>query len=88
MSALLRYAQDVAWIHSERLGFDRDWYAARGLTWLVRAAEVALVRAIPLGTTIDVSTTVAGLPQGLGAPPDRRAPGRRRRSPSGPTPTG
>jgi acyl-CoA thioesterase FadM len=60
MSALLRYAQDVAWIHSERLGFDRDWYAARGLTWLVRAAEVALVRAIPLGTTIDVSTTVAG----------------------------
>ena len=59
-SALLRYAQDVAWIHSERLGFDRDWYAARGLTWLVRAARVVVLRAVPLGTTLDVSTTVDG----------------------------
>ena len=59
-SAMLRYAQDVAWIHSERLGFDRDWYAARGLTWLVRAAQVAILRPVPLGTTLDVSTTVAG----------------------------
>ena len=59
-SALLRYAQDVAWIHSERLGFDRDWYAARSLTWLVRAARVVVLRAIPLGTTLEVSTTVDG----------------------------
>jgi acyl-CoA thioesterase FadM len=57
---LLRYAQDVAWIHSERLGFDRDWYAARRLTWLVRAARVVVLRAVPLGTTLDVSTTVDG----------------------------
>ncbi len=59
-SVMLRYAQDVAWIHSERLGFDRDWYAARGLTWLVRAAQVTILRPVPLGTTLDVSTTVAG----------------------------
>ena len=59
-SAMLRYAQDVAWIHSERLGFDRDWYATRGLTWLVRAAQVTILRPVPLGTTLDVSTTVAG----------------------------
>jgi acyl-CoA thioesterase FadM len=59
-SALLRYAQDVAWIHSERLGFDRDWYAARGLTWLVRTARVVVLRPVPLGTTLDVSTTVDG----------------------------
>jgi acyl-CoA thioesterase FadM len=59
-SALLRYAQDVAWIHSERLGFDRDWYATRGLTWLVRAARVVVLRPVPLGTTLDVSTTVVG----------------------------
>lgn len=59
-AALLRYAQDVAWIHSERLGFDRDWYAARGLTWLVRTAKVVVLHAVPLGTTLDVSTTVDG----------------------------
>ncbi len=59
-SALLRYAQDVAWIHSERLGFDRDWYATRGLTWLVRAARVVVLRPVPLGTTLEVSTTVTG----------------------------
>ena len=59
-SAMLRYAQDVAWIHSERLGFDRDWYATRGLTWLVRAAQVTILCPVPLGTTLDVSTTVSG----------------------------
>ena len=59
-AALLRYAQDVAWIHSERLGFDRDWYATRGLTWLVRAARVVVLRPVPLGTTLEVSTTVTG----------------------------
>ena len=32
----LRFAQDLAWIHSESGGFGRDWYSERGLTWLVR----------------------------------------------------
>ena len=36
---LLRYAQDLAWLHSAALGFDRAWYGEHGLTWLVRAAE-------------------------------------------------
>ena len=35
-SVLLRYAQDVAWHHSTSRGFDRAWYAERGLAWLVR----------------------------------------------------
>ena len=59
-SALLRYAQDVAWIHSERLGFDRAWYASRGLTWLVRAAALEILRPAPLGTVLEVTTTVTG----------------------------
>ena len=59
-SALLRYAQDVAWIHSERLGFGREWYAARGLAWVVRAAELAMLEPIPLGTTLVVATAVTG----------------------------
>jgi acyl-ACP thioesterase len=59
-SALLRYAQDVAWRHSEQLGFDRDWYRRRGLGWVVRGVELELDAAIPLGTTLRVSTAVVG----------------------------
>ena len=59
-SSLLRYAQDVAWIHSEELGFDREWYTSRGLAWVVRAAELGILQAVPLGTTLSVSTRITG----------------------------
>jgi acyl-ACP thioesterase len=59
-SALLRYAQDVAWRHSEQLGFDRAWYQQRGLGWVVRGVELELAAPIPLGTTLRVSTAVVG----------------------------
>jgi acyl-ACP thioesterase len=59
-SALLRYAQDVAWAHSEALGFDRAWYAERGLAWLVRAAELVVLGPVPLGSSVDVVTSVVG----------------------------
>jgi acyl-CoA thioesterase FadM len=59
-SALLRYAQDVAWIHSERLGFDRTWYAARDLAWVVRAIELAILEPLPLGRVLALSTAVTG----------------------------
>ena len=59
-AAWLRYAQDVAWIHSERLGFDRSWYLERGLAWVVRAAEVAVLRPVATGATIEVTTRVTG----------------------------
>lgn len=59
-SALLRYAQDVAWAHSEVLGFNRAWYAERELAWLVRAAELEILAPVPLGTTLDVDTSVVG----------------------------
>ncbi len=48
-SALLRYAQDIAWVHSERMGFDRDWYATRDLAWVVRAVELAILEPLRLG---------------------------------------
>jgi acyl-ACP thioesterase len=57
-SVLLRYAQDIAWAHSESLGFDRAWYRERGLAWLVRAAELEVVAPIPMGVTLDVTTEV------------------------------
>ena len=60
-SAMLRYTQDVAWVHSERLGFDRAWYAARDLAWVVRAVELAILEPLPLGQSITLTTAVTGL---------------------------
>ncbi len=59
-SGLLRYAQDVAWQHSEANGFDRPWYESRGLAWLVRGAELEVLRPIPLGADLEVTTAVVG----------------------------
>jgi acyl-ACP thioesterase len=57
-SGYLRYAQDLAWIHSDGAGFGRDWYRDRGLTWLVRAIELDIVEDVAYGTEMDVSTEV------------------------------
>ncbi len=59
-SVLLRYAQDVAWHHSASRGFGRAWYADRGLSWLVRAAEVAVLAPIEVGSEIEGTTRVVG----------------------------
>jgi acyl-CoA thioesterase FadM len=59
-SALLRYAQDVAWRHSEDLGFDRIWYTQRGRWWVVRSVDLAVLAPIPMGQTLRVSTAVIG----------------------------
>jgi acyl-ACP thioesterase len=59
-SGLLRYAQDVAWRHSEAVGFDRAWYAERGLGWVVRAAQLEVLRPAPLGAELDMTTKVLG----------------------------
>ena len=68
-SSLLRYAQDIAWIHSEGLGFTRAWYAERNLAWVVRSAELVILAQLPLGGTIALSTAPTGF---------RRVWGRRR----------
>ena len=59
-SALLGYLQDVAWRHSEVLGFPRAWYRERGLAWVVRAIDVTLAAPIRDGDEIRVSTRIAG----------------------------
>jgi acyl-CoA thioesterase FadM len=59
-SVLLRYAQDVAWHHSTVRGYDRAWYAERGLAWLVRAAQVTVLAAVPVGTEMMGTTRVVG----------------------------
>jgi acyl-ACP thioesterase len=59
-SVLLRFAQDLAWHHSATHGFGRAWYAARGLAWLVRAAEVAVLAPVEVGSEIVGITQVVG----------------------------
>ena len=59
-SVLLRYAQDLAWYHSAQRGYDRAWYVARGLTWLVRAAEVAVMAEVRVGDELIGTTRVTG----------------------------
>jgi acyl-CoA thioesterase FadM len=60
-SGLMRYAQDLAWLHSTALGFGREWYAERGLTWLVRAAELVVLAGAPMGTDVGARTEVVGM---------------------------
>ncbi len=60
-SGLMRFAQDLAWLHSTALGFGREWYAERGLTWLVRAAELEVLAAIPMGRDVAARTEVVGM---------------------------
>lgn len=59
-SGLLRYTQDLAAQHSEALGYDRAWYAARGVSWLVRTAEIEVLGAIPYGSQLTGATRVTG----------------------------
>jgi acyl-ACP thioesterase len=60
-SGFMRYAQDLAWQHSADLGFGRAWYAERGLTWLVRAAELVITAAPEMGTEIGARTAIVGI---------------------------
>ena len=59
-SALMGYVQDVAWHHSEALGFSRDWYRQKGVAWLVRAVEARVIAPIPDGETVAVTTRLTG----------------------------
>lgn len=59
-SLFLRLAQDIAWIHSERIGYTRAWYEERGLAWLVRAVAIEVSGRAHYGDVLDVTTNVIG----------------------------
>jgi acyl-CoA thioesterase FadM len=59
-SALMGYVQGVAWLHSEALGFPREWYRARGIAWLVRAVEAEIREPMLEGETLTVATQLTG----------------------------
>ena len=58
--SLLRYAQDIAWRHSEHLGFDRRWYTDQGRWWVVRSLELTVHQEMPMGSLLRVATAVVG----------------------------
>ena len=57
-AGLLRYAQDVAWRHSEALGFDRRWYEEQDLSWVVRAVDLEVTAPIEMGRVVVAETVV------------------------------
>src|SRR5262249_24677182 len=59
-SGYVRYAQDIAWQHSEAMGFDRAWYRERRIQWLVRWVELELRFGARYGELLAVSTRVIG----------------------------
>jgi acyl-ACP thioesterase len=59
-SGFVRYAQDMAWRHSEEAGFDRAWYDDRSMHWLVRNVEVHLMGAVGYGEQLSIGTEVTG----------------------------
>ncbi len=59
-SALLGYVLDVAWRHSEALGFPRAWYRDRGVIWLVHAVEVRVLEPIGESETVTATTRLTG----------------------------
>ena len=59
-SGFLRFAQDLARVHSDSAGFGRDWYRQRGLTWLARSVELEIVDDVAYGDELNVSTEVIG----------------------------
>jgi acyl-CoA thioesterase FadM len=59
-AVLLAWAQDAAWVHSTALGFGREWYADRGLFWLVRGAELTVIDPPRYGDEVIVRTEIVG----------------------------
>ncbi|MFM2106344.1 MAG: hypothetical protein RL338_1376 [Chloroflexota bacterium] len=59
-ASYLRWAQDLAWLHSERLGYDRAWYEARGMTWLARSIELEIGAPVAAGAGVVLTTRLSG----------------------------
>lgn len=59
-SGFLRFAQDVAWQHSEAAGFGRDWYAERAMHWLVRDVDLQVLAPVAYGDRLVLRTEVVG----------------------------
>jgi acyl-CoA thioesterase FadM len=59
-AVFLAWIADIAWQHSTNLGFDREWYSGRGLTWLVRAVRLDVLRPVTAYSRVFAATQVRG----------------------------
>jgi len=59
-SGLLRYAQDMASLHSEEAGFDREWYQSRAMLWLVRNVSLSIRDTVTYGDLLAISSEIIG----------------------------
>jgi acyl-CoA thioester hydrolase len=54
----LAYAEEVAVMHAEALGFGRQWTLAQGGAWVVRKHEIVYHRPARFGQELELTTTV------------------------------
>jgi acyl-CoA thioester hydrolase len=60
-SVYLAYAEEVATLHAEALGFGRTWTLAQGGAWVVRKHEITYHRPALYGQELELTTTVVSM---------------------------
>lgn len=60
-SVYLAYAEEVATLHAEALGFGRVWTLEQGGAWVVRKHEITYFRPAGYGDNLELTTTVVSM---------------------------
>jgi acyl-CoA thioester hydrolase len=60
-SVFLAYAEEVAVMHAEVLGFGREWTVGKGGVWLVHRHEIVYHRPALFGQELDLTTQVVSM---------------------------
>ncbi len=60
-SVYLAYAEEIATLHAEALGFGRSWTIAQGGAWVVRKHEITYHRPALYGQELELTTTVVSM---------------------------
>jgi acyl-CoA thioester hydrolase len=60
-SVYLAYAEEVAVLHAEAVGFGRTWTRAQGGAWVVRKHQITYHRPALYGEELELTTTVTGM---------------------------
>jgi acyl-CoA thioester hydrolase len=60
-SVYLAYAEEIAVLHAEALGFGRTWTRAHDGAWVVRKHQIIYHRPALYGEELELTTTVLGM---------------------------
>ena len=60
-SVYLAYAEEIATLHAEALGFGRTWTTERGGAWVVRKHEITYHRPAVYGQELELTTKVLSM---------------------------